>query len=82
MTATDPCEPFDALFRRGLVHAKSTPQRAGSTPTGARGLRVDSNAQAEQVRSVSVDRLGPVLGLLAASLVAAVDDALRLQLDL
>ncbi len=46
------------------------------------GLRVDSKAQAEQVRSVSVDRLGPVLGRLSTSTVAAVDEALRLHLDL
>jgi len=29
MTAADLCEPFDALFLRGLVHAKSTPRRPG-----------------------------------------------------
>ncbi len=46
------------------------------------GLRVQSKAQAEQVRSVSVERLGPVLGQLTASTLAAVDDALRLHLDL
>ncbi len=46
------------------------------------GLRVDSKAQAEQVRSVSVERLGPIVGRLPAALVAAVDDALRLHLDL
>ncbi len=51
-------------------------------PAELTGLRVDAKAQAEQVRSVSVDRLGPVLGLLAASLVAVVDDALRLHLNL
>ncbi len=46
------------------------------------GLRVQSKAQAEQVRSVSVERLGPVLGQLTTSTLAAVDDALRLHLDL
>ncbi len=46
------------------------------------GLRVQSKAHAEQVRSVSVERLGPVLGELTASALAAVDDALRLHLDL
>ena len=46
------------------------------------GLSVDSKAQAEQVRSVAVERLGPVLGRLTAPLLAEVDDALRLHLDL
>ncbi|CAN5264656.1 type II toxin-antitoxin system toxin endoribonuclease MazF9 [soil metagenome] len=46
------------------------------------GLRVDSKAHAEQVRSVSIERLGPVLGRLPASTVAAVDEALRLHLAL
>ena len=46
------------------------------------GLRLDSKAQAEQVRSVSVQRLGPVLGRVPPSLMAALDDALRLHLHL
>ncbi|HZK35738.1 MAG TPA: type II toxin-antitoxin system PemK/MazF family toxin, partial [Aeromicrobium sp.] len=45
-------------------------------------LRVDSKAQAEQVRSVAVERLGPVLGQLSASVMQEVDDALRLHLQL
>ena len=51
-------------------------------PAGAGGLRADSKAQAEQVRSVSVDRLGPPLGRLPAELVTELDGALRLHLDL
>jgi mRNA interferase MazF len=46
------------------------------------GLRVESKAQAEQVRAVSVERLGHVLGELPAPALVAVDDALRLHLDL
>ncbi len=45
-------------------------------------LRVDSKAQAEQVRAVSVERLGPVLGRLPASIMEEVDEALRLHLQL
>ena len=51
-------------------------------PAETTGLSVDSKAQAEQVRSVAVERLGPALGGLTASLLANVDDALRLHLDL
>lgn len=51
-------------------------------PAELTGLRVDSKAQAEQARSVSVQRLGSVLGHIPPSIMAAVDDALRLHLDL
>ena len=46
------------------------------------GLRVDSKAQAEQVRSVAVERVGAALGRVPAGVMAAIDDALRLHLDL
>ncbi len=51
-------------------------------PADVTGLRVDSKAQAEQVRSVAIQRLGPVLGRLPASLVEELDRALRLHLQL
>lgn len=51
-------------------------------PAGPTGLRVDSKAQCEQVRSMSVQRLGAVLGRLSAASMASVDNALRLHLDL
>ena len=51
-------------------------------PADATGLRHDSKAQAEQVRSVAVERLGSVLGRVPADVMAAVDDALRLHLQL
>jgi len=43
---------------------------------------VDSKAQAEQVRSVSVERLGGVIGRLPTHLMIQLDDALRLHLQL
>jgi mRNA interferase MazF len=46
------------------------------------GLRVDSKGQCEQVRSVAVQRLGPMLGRLPASIMGEIDDALRLHLGL
>lgn len=51
-------------------------------PAEETGLRVDSKAQAEQVRSVSVGRLGHVVGRLPASLMSRLDGALRLHLQL
>jgi mRNA interferase MazF len=46
------------------------------------GLRADSKAQAEQVRSVSVDRLGNALGRVPADVMDQLDAALRLHLAL
>ena len=46
------------------------------------GLDTDSKAQAEQVRSVAIERLGGVVGRLGFELMDQLDDALRLHLDL
>jgi mRNA interferase MazF len=46
------------------------------------GLRHDSKAQAEQIRSIAVERLGPVLGRVPGAVMAELDDALRLHLQL
>lgn len=51
-------------------------------PASATGLDRDSKAQAEQVRSVSVDRVGPRLGVVPGPLMHELDDALRLHLAL
>jgi len=46
------------------------------------GLRLDSKAQAEQVRSVAVARIGRVVGRLTDELVDQMDTVLRLHLGL
>jgi mRNA interferase MazF len=51
-------------------------------PADDTGLRVDSKAQAEQVRSVAVERLGPAVGRLPVRLLVQLDEALRLHLEL
>lgn len=51
-------------------------------PANETGIHVDSKAQAEQIRSVSVERLGPVVGHLPTHLMTQLDDALRLHLQL
>lgn len=51
-------------------------------PAAETGLPRDSKAQAEQVRSVAVERVRQPVGLLTPALAAELDDALRLHLDL
>ena len=51
-------------------------------PAGQTGLGRDSKAQAEQVRSVAVDRIGARLGRLPAPVMTKLDEALRLHLAL
>lgn len=46
------------------------------------GLPRDSKAQAEQVRSIAVERIGNRIGQLPASLVNELDQALRVHLSL
>ena len=51
-------------------------------PSVDAGLRADSKAQAEQIRSVAVARVGDRVGALTPELVAALDEAIRLHLGL
>ena len=46
------------------------------------GLTRESKAQAEQIRSVSVERLGRRVGTLPATVLADLDEAIRLHLAL
>lgn len=46
------------------------------------GLTIDSKAQAEQVRSISSDRIVRTLGRVSAESLRELDDALRLHLAL
>ena len=48
----------------------------------ATGLDRESKAQAEQVRSVSVERVGALVGILTGQLASELDEALRLHLAL
>ena len=51
-------------------------------PVGTTGLLSASKAQAEQVRSVAVERLTRFLGRVTTDDLTGIDDALRLHLDL
>jgi mRNA interferase MazF len=48
----------------------------------ATGLQRDAKAQAEQVRSVAVERIGTRVGAVPPPLMAQLDEALRLHLSL
>jgi mRNA interferase MazF len=51
-------------------------------PAGETGLAIDSRAQAEQIRSVAVERVGSRVGLMTVELLSDLDEALRLHLAL
>jgi mRNA interferase MazF len=46
------------------------------------GLRQDAKAQAEQIRSIAVERVGPALGHVPAATMHELDNAIRLHLQL
>ena len=46
------------------------------------GLRVDSKAKCEQIRSVSVHRIGVIIGRVPPRVMERLDDALRTHLQL
>jgi mRNA interferase MazF len=51
-------------------------------PASRTGLDRDSKAQAEQIRSIAVERLGERLGVVPNAIMLDIDDALRLHLGL
>jgi mRNA interferase MazF len=51
-------------------------------PSGTAGLSREAKAQAEQVRSIAVERIGDRLGNVPAQLMRSIDEALRLHLAL
>jgi mRNA interferase MazF len=51
-------------------------------PAHQTGLPHDSKAQAEQVRSIAVERVGQRVGQLPATLITELDQALRIHLSL
>ena len=51
-------------------------------PTQGTGLRSPSLAQPEHIRGIAIDRIGATIGFLPPDLMAEIDDAIRLHLDL
>lgn len=66
--------PITTRFRRIPSHVPVAP------PEG--GLRAHSYVVCEQVRAISTERLGPRLGELDRPSMAAIDERLRILLDL
>ena len=60
-----------------VIHPFQVMLAASST-----GLRLDSKAQVEQIRSVDVKRIGDMVGLVPLDLMAQIEDAMRLHLEL
>jgi mRNA interferase MazF len=45
-------------------------------------VETDSKAQAEQIRSIAIERVGAIVGVLTPHLLPSLDEALRLHLAL
>ena len=89
IVSNDSANATAARLRRGVVTVVTVTSNVSRVlpfqvllPSEAVGLRVDSKAQAEQVRSVSVERIGPAVGRVPAPVMVQLDDALRLHLQL
>ena len=74
---------------RGVITVVPVTSRTGRVypfqvllPARQTGLPRDSKAQAEQIRSVAVERVGKRIGRLPPSLIAALDQAIRVHLGL
>jgi mRNA interferase MazF len=89
VVSNDAANATAARLRRGVitvVPVTSNTERVHPfqvlLPAQDTGLRQDSKAQAEQVRSVAVERIGRRLGRVPAGLMADLDQALRVHLSL
>lgn len=71
----------DVRFLDDYAAAHGSGSRSAAVQKAVRLPRA-SKAQAEQIRSVSLDRLGARIGELDATLLADLDEALRLRLAL
>ena len=76
-------------LRRGVVtvvpitsQTKSVYPFQVQLPARSCGLPKSSKAQAEQIRSIAVQRIGSTVGHLPTHLLAKLDDAIRLHLSL
>ena len=85
-SALDPPRSTEAPRRTGAGQVTSNIERVHpfQVPLTAldTGLDRDSKAQAEQIRSVAVERVGARVGIVPDAIMLAIDAALRLHLRL
>jgi len=89
IVSNDGANSTAARFGRGVVTVAPMTSNVSRVypfqvlvPAHESGLERDSKVQAEQVRSVSVERVRGALGTVPAPLMLRVDEALRLHLSL
>jgi mRNA interferase MazF len=89
IVSTDAANTTAARLGRGVITVVPVTSRVDRAypfqvllPADRSGLDRDSKAQAEQVRSIAVGRIGERIGRLPASIMAELDAALRLHLAL
>jgi mRNA interferase MazF len=89
VVSNDAANATAARLRRGVITVVPVTSNTARIypfqvllPASQTGLREDSKAQAEQVRSVAVERVGERVGQLPEALVTELDQALRIHLSL
>lgn len=87
IASNDRANAYGAIGSRGITVVPVTSNTTSVYPFPAslltgRGLAVDSKARAEQITSVAVQRLLKRVGRCSPADLAALDDAVRLHLDL
>lgn len=89
IVSNDGANTIAARLGRGVVTVVPVTASVGRVfpfqvllPKAETGLGRDSKAQAEQIRSVSVERVSQKIGAVPPALMFALDDALRLHLEL
>lgn len=89
IVSNDGANTTAALMQRGVVTVVPVTSNVANVhpfqvllPADEVGLDRDGKAQAEQVRSLTVGRLGAQVGRLTPGLAEELDDALRLHLGL
>ena len=89
LVSNDGANATAARLGRGVVTVVPVTSNVGRVypfqvelPAQATGLPSDSKAQAEQVRSVAVQRVGPRVGRVPADFMERIAEALRLHLAL
>lgn len=89
IVSNDGANTTAARLGRGVVTVVPVTSNVGRVypfqvllPATESGLDLDSKAQAEQIRSVSVERVTDKIGTVPPALMLDIDDALRIHLGL